>query len=255
MRLGADPEVFLKKGQKHISVVGIVKGNKWSPFQVPFLPKGFTLQQDNVALEFGIPPAANKGAFIDYIQEVKRAGRQITKLSYSKESCVVFDEDQMQTAEAHIFGCEPDYNAWTCKENPQPKPGHQFMRSAGGHVHVETSLDKLWVVRAMDLYLGVPSVLMDTGEDRKQMYGKAGAHRPKKYGVEYRTLSNFWIFDKKLIGWVWDQSERALQEGFAMTEDGQLVQHLKMFPIQECIDNNDKKLAEKLVKEFNLSVV
>jgi hypothetical protein len=87
------------------------------------------------------------------------------------------------------------------------------------------------------------------------MYGNAGAHRPKKYGVEYRTLSNFWIFDPKLIGWVWDQTERALTEAFAETPDGKLAQHLEMFPIRECIDNNDKKLAEKLVKEFNLSVL
>jgi hypothetical protein len=107
----------------------------------------------------------------------------------------------------------------------------------------------------LDLFLGVPSVLMDDGEERKQMYGKAGAYRPKKYGAEYRTLSNFWIFDKKLIGWVWDQSERALTEAFADTPEGKLVQHLKSFPIQDCIDNNDKKLAQKLVKEFNLSVV
>jgi hypothetical protein len=256
MRLGADPEVFLKKGTKHISVVGLVKGNKWNPFQVPYLPRGFTLQQDNVALEFGIPPAANKGAFIDYIQEVMRAGKQHTKLTYSKESCAIFDEDQMQTAEAHTFGCEPDYNAWTGKANPQPKPGHKFMRSAGGHVHVETQFDKTLTTRALDLYLGVPSVLMDDGEERKQMYGKAGAHRPKKYGVEYRTLSNFWIFSKKHIGWVWDQTERALTEGFKEYEqDGKLANHLEMFPIQKCIDTNDKKLAEKLVKEFNLSVV
>jgi hypothetical protein len=255
MRLGADPEVFLRKGPKHISVVGLVNGSKYKPFQVPYLPKGFTLQQDNVALEFGIPPAANKGAFIDYIREVMTAGRKHTKLGYSKESCVVFDEDQMQTAEAHVFGCEPDFNAWTLKANKSPSPKNKHMRTAGGHVHIETKLDKTLTVRACDLFLGVPSVLMDEGEDRKQMYGNAGAHRPKKYGVEYRTLSNFWIFDPKLIGWVWDQTERALTEAFAETPDGKLAQHLEMFPIRECIDNNDKKLAEKLVKEFNLSVL
>src|SRR5687767_601717 len=106
MRLGADPETFLQnKDGKFISVIGLVHGNKWKPMQIDYLPKGFTLQQDNVALEFGIPPASNKQAFIEYIQEVKRAGLKIVKnsLRYSNESCVIFDEDQMQTAEAHIF--------------------------------------------------------------------------------------------------------------------------------------------------------
>jgi len=59
----------------------------------------------------------------------------------------------------------------------------------------------------MDLYLGVPSVLMDKGELRKQLYGKAGAYRMKPYGVEYRTLSNFWIFSDTTIGWVWDNTD------------------------------------------------
>lgn len=257
MRLGADPEVFLKSGGKHISVVGKVKGDKWNPFQVPYLPKGFTLQQDNVALEFGIPPAASKSAFIDYINEVKLAGKHLTKLGFSTKSCVQFDEDQLQTAEANIFGCEPDYNAWTGKANPRPFSNNKFIRSAGGHVHVETSYRPDQVIRSMDLFLGVPSVLMDKdGEERRQLYGKAGAYRKKPYGAEYRTLSNFWIFTKKYIGWVWDNTARALEEGFYEDKhNGRLVDHLDQFPIRECIDKNNKKLAEKLVKEFNLNVV
>lgn len=246
-RAGCDPEVFLRsRSGKFISVIGRIRGNKWNPFQIPELPKGFTLQQDNVSLEFGIPPAASKEEFIKNVETVKKAGRKYLKgLSYSQASCAVFPEDQMQTAEAHMFGCEPDYNAWTGKENQKPQPPHPFMRSAGGHIHVETSLDKNEVVKAMDLVLGIPLELMDDGDERKKLYGKAGACRYKDYGVEYRTPSNWWIFDTKRIGWVWDQTAQALD----LVSHGYFVTDSR---VRECIDNSDKQLAKKLIKEYSL---
>ncbi len=251
MRLGADPEVFLKDSKHQlVSVVGLVNGNKWNPMQVEDLPKGFTLQQDNVALEFGIPPAASRDEFVAYINAVKKAGRSYLKgLSFSHESCAIFPESEMQTAEAHIFGCEPDFNAWTHKENPSPKPPHQFMRSAGGHVHVETSLPPEQVVRNLDMFLGIPSVLMDKGgAPRRQLYGKPGAYRVKPYGVEYRTLSNFWIFNDKHIRWVWNETARAL----AALRDG-FVCHDPL--IRTCIDTGDEELAAVLIDRYQLKVV
>jgi len=162
-------------------------------------------------------------------------------------SCIVFPESQMDHPMAHIFGCEPDFNAWTMDVNPKPTPPHPFMRSAGGHVHVETTKDGVDVVRKMDLFLGVPSVLMDEGDLRKQLYGKAGAFRGKSYGVEYRTLSNFWIFREPLIRWVWDNTQRALDsEVDVMAEQERIL---------EAINNNNKQVAQELVQQYNLEVV
>jgi len=190
--------------------------------------------------------------FVAHIQAVmKRSLDYLPGLSFSKLSCTIFPEDQMQHPMAHIFGCEPDYDAWTNKTNPSPKPEHPFMRSAGGHIHVETKLNKREVIKCMDLCLAVPSVLMDVdGDKRRSMYGQPGAHRPKPYGVEYRTLSNFWIFDEKTIRWAWRNTERAL----ALVKD--------KFPVDEHADaiieavkNNNKKLANDLVNYFELEVV
>lgn len=249
MRLGSDPEVFLQDPEgKPISIIGYINADKWNPRQIPDMPAGFTLQEDNVALEFGVPPAATKEEFVKHIRDVMCKGLEyVPNMKFSTLSCIIFPEDQMKHPMAHVFGCEPDFNAWTKDVNKSPKPPHPFMRSAGGHIHVETTKDPIDVVKAMDLFLGVPSILMDKGEDRKKMYGKAGAHRPKSYGVEYRTLSNFWVFNDRLIEWVWDNTARAL------SSDVDVAAYADS--ILEAINNNNKQIAYDLVNELNLEVV
>lgn len=259
MRIGADPEVFLldSKG-KLTSSIGLIGAGKLDPFQIPDMPKGFTLQEDNVSLEYGIPPAKSGEQLHQYISSVMEKSLEYTKgLKFSNLSCAVFPADQMTDPGAHVFGCEPDFNAWgpqgfdkdgnPMNINPGIQVPHQFMRSAGGHIHVETKLDPVKVVRGMDLFLGVPSVLMDQGEDRRKLYGKAGAHRIKPYGVEYRTLSNFWIFKKDYCEWVFRNTAEALKyyelaEGFGEE-------------IQQAINGNDRSLAQQLVAALSLEVV
>lgn len=249
MRLGSDPEVFLQDNTgSPVSAIGYINADKWHPMQIPDMPEGYTLQEDNVSLEYGIPPAASADEFVSHIQSVMTKSLEYVQgLSFSKLSCIVFPEEQMQHPLAHIFGCEPDFDAWTRDVNKKPEPPHPFMRSAGGHVHVETKRSPLEVVRNMDLFLGVPSVLMDNGEMRKKLYGKAGAFRAKPYGVEYRTLSNFWIFDEKLIRWVWRNAERAVN-----SDEDVLAEQER---ILDAINNNNKQVAQQLVDQYQLEVV
>lgn len=248
MRLGCDPEVFLvNEAGKHISAIGFINADKWNPLQIPGMPTGFTLQEDNVALEYGIPPAASADEFVAHIAAVmERSKEWLPGLSFSKLSCTIFDKDQMKHPLAHLFGCEPDFDAWTGLVNTKPAPPHEYMRSAGGHIHVETKKEAKAVARQMDLYLSVPAVFMDTGIERKKLYGKMGAHRVKPYGVEYRSLSNFWIFDEKLIRWAWKQTERALNSTVNVEE---LAEYINL-----AVNENDKPMARALINEYNLEV-
>lgn len=250
MRLGSDPEVFLidEKGL-HISAIGFINADKWHPMQVPNMQEGFTLQEDNVALEYGVPPAATAQEFAANIKAVMEKSREYfpNTLNFSKVSCTVFDKSQLQDPRSHVFGCEPDFNAWTMKTNPSPRPGNKFLRSAGGHVHIETQADKVAVVRAFDLFAVVPSILMDDGELRREMYGKAGAFRPKSYGVECRSLSNFWIFEDRLCEWVWKSTETALNNLGVADEFEELI--------LDAINNNNKDSAKQLCSYFNMELV
>ena len=249
MRLGCDPEVLLQdETLKPISVIGFINAGKEYPHQIPDMPEGFTLQEDNVSLEYGIPPASSADEFQASIMAVLERSRSYIppNVNFSRSSCLIFPKDQMDHPGAHEFGCEPDFNAWTMEMNKFPELPHPFMRSAGGHVHVETNLDPVMCVKALDLCLSVPAVLMDDGFERKKIYGKAGAYRRKSYGVEYRSLSNFWIFEPELIRWVWRNTERGLSMGDVSNEQDRIL---------EAINNNNVDVAKSLINDYNLEVL
>jgi len=246
--LGADPELFLLKNGKPFSAIGLIGGTKEEP--KPMQKRGFFVQEDNVSVEFNVPPAYNHQEFIDNIQYVMTSlKKKLKKFELSEDSALVFPEEQLIHPQAQEFGCEPDYNAWTKEMNPRPKATDASLRSAGGHVHIGTKEDPIEVIRAMDLFVGCPSIKLDKGLLRRQLYGKAGAFRPKRYGCEYRTLSNFWIFSKEKIQWVYDQTARAID----FVESGETIDPKHADIIQECINNSSEKAYEFLRENYRLA--
>jgi len=252
--LGADPEIFVGDATSVRSIIDKVGGTKDHPMPLP-IGEGFCVQEDNVALEFNIPASGTRAEFIknicmatDFLEQamIDRYG-----LRFVKQSAVSFPKEELNDPRALVFGCDPDYNVWTGKANARPLSTDSSLRSCGGHVHIGiANMDVVNTIKACDLFLGVPSVLMDNGELRKQLYGKAGAYRKKPYGAEYRTLSNFWVFDPKLIGWVHDNVGRALD---AVSNKFDFDQEQEN--IVNAINNNDKQLAQMLVNKYELQIV
>lgn len=251
MRLGADPEVFLQDlDGKLISALGRIGGSKFEPKQLDNYPKGYTVQEDNVAIEFGIPPAKTASGFANSIRRVMQGGLSIVdpqQLRFSNLSAAVFPKEELQHPLAFQFGCEPDFDVWAMKENDKPEPPVPEFRCAGGHVHMETQEDPIKMGRACDLFMAIPSMLMDKhGGERRQFYGKPGAIRFKPYGLEYRVLSNFWVFEKKYIDWVWrtaHQAEQFVKAGHEVPD-----------AVPDIILSNKASLASHMVKEYNLDV-
>lgn len=61
------------------------------------------------------------------------------------------------------------------------------------------------IVPVLDIVLGNTCVLIDRNPanvERRKVYGKAGEHRIKDYGIEYRVLSNFWLRSYQLMSFV-----------------------------------------------------
>lgn len=252
-KLGADPEIFVGDSVSVRSIIGKIGGTKDEPRPLP-LGHGFAVQEDNVALEFNIPASDTRAEFITNITKATAYLEELIKethgLQFVKASAVSFPIEEMYSPEAFKFGCDPDFNAWTNKRNPRPKAEDKLLRSCGGHVHIgfaHAEYNYLEVIKACDLYLGVPSVLLDSGVLRKELYGKAGAFRKKSYGAEYRTLSNFWVFDDKLVGWVHDSVGQAL-DAVSRKVDFDAERDC----IVAAINNNDHALAEHLISKYNL---
>lgn len=217
--IGADPEVFVQDKGKFISAHNLVEGTKEQPFVV----NNGAVQVDGLALEFNIDPASDFKTFYGNMESVKNTlSNMIGDKEFLNKVSVEFDEDFIKNIPEFnlMLGCESDYNGWTGEENIPPD-GDNLMRTAGGHVHIggffsddpfskEHFYTCAKMSRILDYTLGVYSILWDKDDKRREMYGQAGCFRPKKYGMEYRTMSNKWIFDKKLCKFVYDSVERAI---------------------------------------------
>jgi hypothetical protein len=244
--IGCDPELFLKQGDKYMSSVGLIGGSK--DFPRALSKDGYAILEDNVTVEFNIAPCHNHIEFIAAIQYAMAAIREVVPgYEFSQESAAIFDKDQLDSPGAQEFGCEPDFNAWTKTVNPRPCAVDASLRSAGGHVHIGHDQDPIEVIRAMDWFLGVPSTRLDTnGAQRRNLYGGAGSFRPKEYGCEYRTLSNFWIFKPELIEWVHKQTSKAV----AFVTKGNKIKEKDGHIIQRIINNNSGESYELLSRTY-----
>ena len=102
------------------------------------------------------------------------------------------------------------------------------------------------MLRYIDAYVGLPSILYDTDAERRKLYGKAGCFRLQPYGFEYRTLSSFWIENESRLRFIWRQVEYALWS----YENGRQLPDWTY--VVEAINNNNIELANKVIDTYNL---
>lgn len=217
--IGTDPELFVTKGGKLQSAFGLIKGDKANPFVVD---KG-AVQVDGMALEFNTDPTDCEDTFVSHLSTVmKQLQEMIPDYEFFVEPTAEFGKEYIeeQPLAAKELGCDPDYNAYTGKANEKPD-GDKGFRTASGHIHIGWTEEEdvncpfhfdecCAVAKQLDAYLGVPSRIFDTDEKRRQMYGQAGAFRPKPYGMEYRVLSNAWLKTEELQRWVFSNAQLAM---------------------------------------------
>lgn len=249
--LGADPELFLQDANnRFISSIGKFGGTKETPRPLGNI-KGMAVQEDNVAVEFNIPPDRTCNKFIKNIQTALHLIEEEAKNLNLKLAIVPsaeFDAEQLATPQAKHFGCDPDWNVWSMQENPRPRTANKALRSAGGHIHIAYMKDRIGLGRACDLFLGCPSIMFDPDQHRRLLYGKAGAIRQKDYGIEYRTLSNFWIKSPKLMEMVFSQVVQAID----FVESGKTIPREDAIKVINCINRTDQRMLGELTEKYGL---
>lgn len=269
--IGTDTELFLRdKEGNPVPVCGRLGGTKESPRPVPALGKGFAVQEDNVMVEFNLPPVT-RGDGAGWLHNCQRMRDYLQfyfegqGLSLAYEPAMRFSPHQLNSQQAQTFGCDPDYSVWLMQPNfvDTGNPELQTLRTAGGHIHVSFSVDEnntppgveevTRMVKLLDLFVGVPSVLAENDTTRRAFYGKAGAFRPKSYGLEYRVLSGFWFAKKPLCQWVFDAVHDAFRSLRARRAEGwdELLENYAE-QIQQTINTGNKEMANRLVRHFDL---
>lgn len=229
--IGADPEIFVSQGGKFVSAHNLIPGTKREPYKVE---KG-AVQVDGLALEFNIDPANSYEQFQDHLDIVLATLKgMVPNHEFMSEASIFVDPTYKSSLppESLEIGCTPSLNAYT-EDLEETPDGTGDLRAVGGHVHIGGFFDRdedekvkwdrsLRLVRLMDKYVGVYSLLWDPDDNRRKVYGQAGSCRLKPFGVEYRTLSNKWIFDKKITKFVYDQTAaavRALYKGHDVVDN------------------------------------
>lgn len=216
--IGADPEFFVRKGNHYISAHEFPFGTKTKPQRTPH---GF-IQIDGVAVECNVRPSKTRDEFINNTRGVIEDAASQLGL-HSDDLCslvtrpsIFFGRKKLTQLPpwAGELGCRPDFDAYTGRQTRSPDPNTPF-RTASGHIHIGWTENELLtdkkhfdlccrMAQQLDYVIGLPSLLWDKDKRRRELYGQAGAFRPKPYGMEYRVLSNKWTETEKHIGWVFD---------------------------------------------------
>jgi hypothetical protein len=250
MSLGTDPEVFVvdetgevipawefapKKG----------KGNGqcyWDGFQAEF-----TVHAGNcLAL---MADSLQKGL----AQTLQTARKQFPKAKLSLDNVLEVSPQVLKACkdEHAALGCDPSENIYGAKGKAVLDGRKLPMRFAGGHMHfgVGRQMPKTTeaIVKTLDAIVGVSGVSLAAGIDsavRRQFYGLAGEYRLPAHGIEWRTLSNFWLTHPGIMHLVFDLGRECVRLGhgglrYLWEADEQEV--------QDIINGNDVQAARKLL--------
>ncbi len=244
----------------------MIPGDKINPHPV----KSGAVQVDGMALEFNIDPANTFNQFTSNINHVLSDLRKMVPKEYDMVAvpAVTFSDEVMASTpkEALILGCDPDFNAYTESQNGKPEPS-KGLRTAAGHIHLgwgefNVNSEEHWnncvgLVKVLDRLLGVWSLTVDEDHTRRCLYGKAGAFRVKPYGLEYRVLSNFWVFDIEHRATVWDLCKSAFdwwQKEFSPDKRIMDEHGFRLHSAQEMIDSGSTKRARSEWPYLSLAV-
>jgi hypothetical protein len=246
-----------------IPAIGLIGGTKGKPLPIPGITtEGFAMQEDNVMVEYNIPAVRRTSRFAKSIVEGREAVVNFVRtkqphLEPDTGHCSrLFGHQQLDHVQAKVFGCSADFDAHNQGAAlPAPDPrklaeGPGAWRFAGGHVHIgyEANVPDFVAAALADLYLGLPAVALDKQGVRRTLYGSCGRYRPTSYGIEYRTLSNFWIWDE---GLAYEIGNRAMSLGSVLEGDpGDLQRKFAEVPwndVQTAINTEDEEKAADLI--------
>lgn len=197
--LGTDPEGFFTRNGEVIGAERVIP-------KEGLLGNYTRVVIDGVQFEMHTPPAGCRQSVAIYLQDgflairrrLRALGDPNISVSFQSHYTVPQEELDSLSEECKILGCSPSLNAYGFQDLGVDV-GTFRERSAGGHLHFGAD----WLrgrpadaVPVLDAVLGNFCVMVDRdpyAAARRKVYGRAGEYRTPAHGLEYRTLSSFWL--------------------------------------------------------------
>jgi hypothetical protein len=166
--------------------------------------------------------------------------------------------------ECFRFGCAPDYCIYDRPKDFKYPDGKKYMkRFSGGHIHLgfdsigyqrkmKTPEKMLALIKLADYLVGVPAVAISNGEEeieRRNYYGLAGTYRIQPHGIEYRTLSSFWMVAPPLMSLMTGLLRDAFSIAYNDLED-EVLEEIDQDEVKRIIDESDIKAAREMWKDI-----
>lgn len=264
---GSDPELFLKRGDQIIGSERVIpiEGIRADPTQGTYYPFPNKIVQDGVQVELNPGSHHNINA---HGEQISTALTTLSRYLRTQDASVCFDgvvkvtldELNALSDKSRMFLCAPSRNAYGLKPR-KVNPVKYLKRSAGGHLHFgfdyctqlynKTSVDERQrLIPPFDIFVGNMGVLLDRNPlqaQRRKTYGMAGEFRLPPYGVEYRTLSNFWLRSYTLLSAVTGAANFAasvvLHSISKADIEQELIQVVDIDRVIQAIQTNDWDLA------------
>lgn len=258
--IGADPEFTLYNGYEYISAEGMIGGSKRHPISID---NGCFAQEDNVGVEFNIPPAKTSDEFVESIEYALGILRkQIpAQFEFSWTPCADFNPMFLQTKQASISGCEKDENIYGLPYKI-PRLRRTSKRAFGAHLHFgyddpNTEWSRA-IIAIQDVFVNIPTLKFEDEQasiERRKLYGKAGSYRIKSYGVEYRSLSSWWLAGSETIKLIYDLANSAI--GFLNYMGIELYHEILSDAehIIKAINFHDKKSVKYIMSKYSIKNV
>lgn len=272
---GADPEFFFTQAGR---VVGAEKILPKEGVGIDLISKGDQMAKvliiDGVQAEFNVLPSTCRQTFssnlrLCFIKLAEQLQGKDVSASFAQTVQVTPEEMTSLSRKSQQFGCAPSKNAYKKNKISVKDASKYYQRSAGGHIHLGGyfSEEKKFIkenpekiVPILDIVLGNTCVLLDRDAgnvERRKNYGRAGEYRTPKHGLEYRTLSNFWLRSYQLTSLVLALARFGVSIAFDEKASAELLSLVDMKKIQKAVNENDLELAYanfESIKQFLSSI-
>lgn len=214
--VGSDPEVFVEnKETGKVIPSWHFLGSKEKPNLVAMGQKAYW---DGYQAEFTVQ---SYGCLSYMVDSVRYGLKTVYELAKNKDPKATLSsktiievpmEELAVTEEEYVeFGCKPSFNAYGLTADLGLGGRNITFRSSGGHIHFgfgqrsQSAVNRM--VKLLDAVLAVGCVSLFRNFDsphRRRYYGLPGEYRLPKHGMEYRPLSNAWMFHPVTTNLIFD---------------------------------------------------